>query len=95
MKAKFRVVSLLLTLSLLLCTFSVTAFADESTVLLGDVDGNGKVNVGDVAKINSYIRTGTGLEGYSLLCANVNGGSLNMGDTAALYAHIRGSKKLY
>jgi hypothetical protein len=30
-----------------------------------------------------------------ILCANVNGGKLNMGDVSTLYAHIKGTKKLY
>ena len=64
--------------------------------LIGDIDGNGKVNIGDVAKLNSHIR-GTSLltDEYTLECANVNGGKLNVGDTASLYSHIRGTKKLY
>lgn len=64
--------------------------------LIGDVDGNGKLNVGDVARISAHVK-GTTLvtDAYQLLCANVNGGSLNMGDAAALYAHIKGSRLLY
>ena len=64
--------------------------------LIGDIDGNGKINVGDVAKLNGHIKGSSILtDDYQLLCANVNGGSLNMGDTASLYAHIKGTKKLY
>ena len=64
--------------------------------LIGDIDGNGKVNVGDVAKISGHIKGTSKLtDDYQLQCANINGGSLNMGDTAALYAHIKGTKKLY
>ena len=64
--------------------------------LIGDVDGNGKVNIGDVAKINAHIK-GTALltDPYTLECANVNAGKLNVGDSATLYGHIRGTKKLY
>lgn len=64
--------------------------------LIGDVDGNGKVNIGDVAKINAHIK-GTALltDPYTLECANVNGGKLNVGDSATLYGHIRGTKRLY
>lgn len=69
---------------------------DVKIHLIGDIDGNGKVNIGDVAKLNGHIKNTAPLtDSYALACANVNGGSLNMGDTAALYAHIRGSKKLY
>ena len=64
--------------------------------LIGDIDGNGKVNVGDVAKLNGHIKgTAPLTDDYLLDCANVNGGKLNMGDSASLYAHIRGTKKLY
>jgi hypothetical protein len=49
-----------------------------------------------VAKVNGHIKNTAPLtDEYQLLCANVNGGSLNMGDTASLYAHIKGTKKLY
>ena len=80
-------------------TVTVAAAAvvqDVKIHLIGDIDGNGKVNVGDVAKINSHVK-GTNLltDEYQILCANVNGGKLNIGDTAALYGHIKGTKKLY
>lgn len=82
-------------------TYTVTITDQPMTLdiaiqLIGDVDGNGKVNIGDVAKLNAHIK-GTALltDPYTLECANVNGGKLNMGDTAGLYAHIRGTKKLY
>ena len=69
---------------------------DVKIHLIGDIDGNGKVNVGDVSKLNSHLKgTNVLTDEYQLLCANVNGGSLNMGDTAALYGHIKGTKKLY
>ena len=82
-------------------TYTVTV-GEEAVVLdvkihlLGDIDGNGKVNVGDVAKLNGHIKNTAPLtDDYQLLCANVNGGSLNMGDTASLYSHIKGTKTLY
>ena len=69
---------------------------DVTIHLIGDIDGNGKVNVGDVAKLNGHIKNTAPLtDDYQLLCANVNGGSLNMGDTASLYSHIKGTKTLY
>ena len=72
------------------------AVLDVKLHLIGDIDGNGKINVGDVAKVNGHIKNTAPLtDEYQLLCANVNGGSLNMGDTASLYAHIKGTKKLY
>ena len=75
---------------------SGTVMQDITLHSLGDIDGNGKVNLGDVGKLNSHVKGISKLtDEYQLLCANVNGGILNMGDTGALYAHIRGTKKLY
>ena len=69
---------------------------DVKIHLIGDIDGNGKINTGDVAKLNAHLKGSNKLtDEYMLLCANVNGGSLNMGDTASLYSHIKGTKKLY
>ena len=69
---------------------------DVKIHLIGDIDGNGKINVGDVAKLNGHIKNSAPLtDAYQLLCANVNGGSLNMGDTAALYAHVKNTKPLF
>ena len=58
MKVNFRLASLLLALSVLLCSLSITVFAEDDTVLLGDVDGNGKVNTQDareILRMASYI----------------------------------------
>ena len=58
MKARFRVLSLLLSLSVIFCSFSVVAFAEDSTILLGDIDGNGKVDTQDaraILRMASYI----------------------------------------
>ena len=69
---------------------------DVKIHMIGDIDGNGKINVGDVSKLNSHLKgTNKLTDEYQILCANVNGGSLNMGDTAALYGHIKGTKPLY
>ena len=82
-------------------TYTVTVDKDDVVLdvklhLIGDIDGNGKINVGDVAKVIGHIKNTAPLtDEYQLLCANVNGGSLNMGDTASLYAHIKGTKTLY
>ena len=69
---------------------------DVKICLIGDVSGDGRVNVGDVVRLYSYIRgTATIDDEYLLKCANVNGGSLNIGDAVGLYGHCRGTKKLY
>lgn len=65
--------------------------------LLGDVTGEGKVNVGDVARLYGHIRkTNPIADEYSISCADVTGdGRLNVGDTATLYSHVKNTKKLY
>ncbi len=68
---------------------------DVKIHLIGDIDGNGKINVGDVSKLNGHIKGNLLTDAYMLLCANVNGGSLNMGDVSLIYAHIKGTKTLY
>ncbi len=68
---------------------------DAKIHLIGDIDGNGKINVGDVSKLNGHIKGNALTDEYWILCANVNGGKLNMGDVSVLYAHIKGTKKLY
>lgn len=81
--------------------YAVTVCAQDLTLdvkicLLGDVNGDGSVNIGDAAKVYSHIRGTSALtDEYQLACANVNDGELNIGDAASLYSHIRGTKKLY
>ena len=68
---------------------------DVKIHLIGDIDGNGKINVGDVSKLNGHMKGNLLTDEYMLLCANVNGGKLNMGDVSGIYAHIKGTKKLF
>ena len=69
---------------------------DVKLNLIGDVTGDGRVNVGDVSKLYAHIRGSAQLtDEYQLLCANVNGGSLNVGDVSAIYSHIKGTRKLF
>lgn len=69
---------------------------DVKLHLIGDVTGDGRVNVGDVSKLYAHIRSTAPItDEYQLLCGNVNGGSVNVGDVSAIYAHIKGTKKLY
>jgi hypothetical protein len=81
--------------------YTVTLEAEALTLdvklhLIGDIDGNGKINMGDVAKLSSHIKGSTPItDEYQLEIANINGGKLNMGDTAALYSHVKGTQMLY
>lgn len=65
--------------------------------LIGDITGEGKVNVGDVARLYGHIRkTSIITDEYILACAEVTGdGRINVGDTATLYSHVKNTKKLY
>ena len=57
---------------------------------LGDVTGDGKINIGDTARIYAHIRGSSLLTGYPLACADYSGdGTINVGDTAKLYSFIR------
>ena len=69
---------------------------DVKLHLIGDIDGNDKVSMGDLAKLYAHLKSTNPInDPYQLLCANINGGSLNLGDVATLYAHIKGSSLLY
>lgn len=75
-----QVVSENVTLSVHLCQY-------------GDVNADGKVNMGDTARIYSHIRdTGVIEDAYARLCADLDqNGKLNIGDVARCYAAIRGT----
>jgi hypothetical protein len=64
--------------------------------LIGDVTGDGQINIGDVGRLYSHVK-GTNLitDEYSIQCGNVNGGSLNIGDPAGIYAHVKGTRPLF
>ena len=57
----------------------------------GDVSGDGRLNVGDVARLYGHIKKSTVItDSYILLCMDMTGdGRINVGDTARLYAKIR------
>ena len=63
---------------------------DAALRLQGDLTGDGKVNVADVAKLYNHIRGTGALTGYDLACADyLADGYVNVGDTASLYAYVR------
>lgn len=70
---------------------------DIKLCLYGDVSGEGKRNMGDVAKIFAYIRKGTSLsDDYALACADVTKDDrINMGDVAKVFSHVRGKLSLW
>lgn len=79
-------------------TYALTVI-DQSLVvngvlnLQGDLNGDGKINIGDTARIYAHIRGSSLLTDYALACADYSGdGTVNVGDTAKLYAFIRNQK---
>ena len=71
--------------------------AGSGVGLIGDITGEGKVNMGDVAKLYAHIRGTSVLTDENGLdrCDITGEGKVNMGDVAKLYAHIKGTSKLY
>ncbi len=68
-----------------------SAVCDVKLCLQGDLSGDGRINVGDVAKLYSHIR-GKALitDPYIFACADMRAdGRLNVGDTALLYAKVK------
>ena len=59
--------------------------------VLGDVTGDGKINVADTSKTYSHVRGSSSLtDAYALACANMNGDSrLNVADVSMLYSLVR------
>ncbi len=81
----------------------ITTEEDDLTVstsfslnLVGDINGDGKVNMVDVARVNAAAKGISALEGYASDCADVNGdGKINMIDVAAMNAHAKGITALW
>ena len=61
--------------------------------IMGDVTGDGRLNMGDVAKLYAHIRNTALLTDQTALdCADFTAdGKINIGDTARIYAYIRGT----
>ncbi len=64
--------------------------------LLGDINGDGKVNTIDVARANAHASGITILSDYSFDCADKNcDGKVNTIDVALINAHAKGVKSLW
>ena len=74
---------------------STDAYLDVKVCPLGDVSGNGKVNMGDVSTAYAHSkRTALLTDSYKLACGDLNGdGKVNLGDTSKIYAISKGSYK--
>lgn len=83
-------------------TYDITVGADDveqdvKICLLGDVTGDGKIKINDVASLYSHFRNTAVLSGYELACGDVagNDSKIKINDVAALYSHFRGAQSLW
>ena len=68
----------------------------EASPLTGDVNGDGKVNISDVARLYAHIKNTAPIQDEAMLrSADITGeGTVNIGDVAKLYGHVRGTNPL-
>ena len=64
--------------------------------LLGDINGDGIVNVTDVGKANAHVKCKIVLEGYELVCADVSGDErVNVTDVGKMSNHVKNLMPLW
>ena len=64
--------------------------------LIGDINGDGSISLGDVLKANASARNSKPLTGYDKSVADINGdGKITLGDVLKMNAHARNSKRLW
>lgn len=69
---------------------------DVTVCLLGDVTGDGNVNILDIARLYAHVKGDLLTDDYAMACGDVTeDGSLNIIDVGRLYAHIRNTQPLY
>ena len=68
---------------------------EDETIMLGDVNGDGEINVTDIAKVAAHIKGIKALDENGIKAADVNGdGEVNVTDIAKIAAHIKGIKAI-
>ena len=68
---------------------------EDETIMLGDVNGDGEINVTDIAKVAAHIKGIKALDEKGFKAADVNGdGDVNVTDIAKIAAHIKGIKAI-
>lgn len=67
------------------------AVCDIQICAFGDVNGDYRLNIGDISKLYAHVRGSNKLpEGYAQSCADYNDdGTINIGDTVRLYSSLR------
>ena len=80
-------------------TFQLTGSTgpDMTVHLLGDINGDGRINVGDVARVYGHARRTAFLtDEYAFACGDVlTDGRITVGDTARIYAHAKKTSSLF
>ena len=69
---------------------------DVKIHLLGDITGDGRINIMDVNRANLHFKKKITLTGYEFDCANVTGDTqVNIMDVNRLNLHFKGKSKLW
>ena len=69
---------------------------DVKIHLIGDVNGDGKINVQDYSKTLRHVKKTETLEGYEFDCADVTGdGKINVQDYSRLLRHVKKTDSLW
>ena len=68
---------------------------EDETIILGDVNGDGDINVTDIGMVAAHIKGIKALDEKAIKAADVNGdGDVNVTDIAMIAAHIKGIKAI-
>ena len=72
-----------------------TTPGEDETIVKGDVNGDGDINVTDIAMVASHVKGIKPLTAKQIKAADVNGdGDINVTDIAMIAAHIKGIKAI-
>ena len=64
--------------------------------LLGDINGDGRINPSDVGKANLHAKNRKLLTGYEFACGDINGdGRINTSDVGKINMHAKNKKRLW
>ena len=71
---------------------AVLPFGKPESIMIGDVNGDNQVNVGDVVALAEYVSSGSAPEGFVIEAANVNGDEqgVDVSDVVALANKVMG-----
>ncbi|MBS7262405.1 MAG: hypothetical protein KIG36_02225 [Eubacteriales bacterium] len=77
-------------------TLSGGADATATLWMLGDLNGDGRINASDNTAMLRHIKGTKTLTGYALVCGDLNAdGRVNASDNTAMLRHIKGTKSLW